>query len=272
MSRDDWTRLAVMVPGALVFVAVMFTFAALLSDERRDPPPEPRREEVFVDEARVRMSRWGTAFAIEGRWWLTAAHVTDLCDRVEVLTASNQWKEARVANPRREDLSVLSTTPPPRPLRLRTDEPPPSDAKALGFPQGGPRELWLQFLGFGTVHRMAPDSPRIDRVQVWALPTGTTSGLGGLSGGPVVEAAGRALGMVTTAHLRRGRLYAIPAVTLAAAAQGVPPALPEAGGNRENDAMSSEPRNPADILRTAWGAVAPVRCHVEGVPRRPPDE
>lgn len=258
--RRNWSR---WIWPVVVGLSVLLRLAKVVQIEMAAPPEEDDFE-VFVEEAALMKSRTGTAFAFDGDGrWFTAAHVTDVCDRVEVRTSAGDWSAAQVANPKKEDLAILRIAHQSRRLRLATDEPPATDGTMLGFPKGRFVALPARFLGFGVAHRYRGEPTAIrwsDRVAVWAL-AGEPADLlvlGGISGGPVLDPHGRAVGMLTTIHPRRGRAYAIPAATLRAAAEQDPPAP----GSPGTDAVPAGQRDAAQVLAAAQSAVAPVRCHL----------
>jgi serine protease Do len=87
-----------------------------------------------------------------------------------------------------------------------------------GFPQGKPGEATSRLIGRETlvVHGRGA---RTEPVLVWAE-TGRTDGLagslGGLSGAPALDAAGRVIGVTIAESPRRGRIYTTAPETVGA--------------------------------------------------------
>ncbi len=218
----DWL-LYFLVLGAVLFVLFR-------ADERADAPPAPpgRESEVvgpllpppsaFDPEVLVEVgpvaSGVGTAFAIrEDGWWLTARHVVDACARVGVVVgrgAAIAAKDVRVA--RFADIALLRTEHAPAPLALDLDESTfrlGQSAFHMGYPQGNPGEAASRLMGREKLiarGRYNLEEP----VLAWAE-LGRTGGLhgtlAGMSGGPVLDAKGRVVGVTVAESARRGRIY-----------------------------------------------------------------
>ncbi len=221
MRLPDWFLYALVLT-----VFVWFVF--LVDNDRLDAPeplPETLRGEgpslpepsVFDETVLVQVTSpqdgVGTAFAIDRQGnWLTARHVVEGCRRVSLLVAPNRYVTvARVLTATGSDLALLQTG---RSLRavelnlepdLRVGEP----GYHVGYPQGRPGEVATRLIARS---RLVTQGQRRTQepVLAWAE-VGRTRGLsgtlGGLSGGPVFDATGRARGVVVAESPRRGRIY-----------------------------------------------------------------
>jgi serine protease Do len=205
--------------------------------------------------------RPGVAFSVDDRGvWLTARAVVEGCAEVAILIGGGEGVEAKVLPDPSGDVAVLATGSgaPALPLGAQTPE---RGALAFtpGFDSGRPAELALQVLGSETLARRDRARPRTG-VEVLAE-IGRTEGVGGdlpdFAGAPVLDDAGRAVGVILAGAPRRGRFYAAPppalSQALAAAKVG---ASSSAGGlaiTTDNYGLA------ADDLRRSL-RVAPVVC------------
>lgn len=168
----------------------------------------------------------GTAFSIsrEG-YWVTARHVVEGCRRPAILVGGGRAVAADVRLAPRADIAVLLTEggsdalPVFATLGLRTGQ----RAFHPGFPQGRAGEATSRLLGRETL-RVRGRGQREEAVLAWAE-VGRTDGLGGtlagLSGAPVLDRQGRAIGVTIAESPRRGRIYTTSPDTFGPAIRGV---------------------------------------------------
>lgn len=237
------------LPDWLIYLAV--TLALLVgaigrqenADAPEAPPPVPGEEALmlgpsspFDPETVASMSgrrrmEVGTAFSVaESGVWLTARHVVEDCRRVALMVGEGKGVVARLQRDPESDLAVLTTEggspglPPIGRERLVSGQ----RGFHPGFPQGSAGEATSRYLGADVL----PAKRRGERPQTvlaWAE-TGRTKGvrgsLAGLSGAPVLDAAGRVVGVTLAEQPRRGRIYTSPSVAMnrAIAAAHVRPA------------------------------------------------
>lgn len=168
----------------------------------------------------------GTAFSIAraGRW-VTARHVVEGCRRPAILIGGGRAVAADVRLAPRADIAVLMTeggsdAVPVVPVRaLRTGQ----RAFHPGYPQARAGEVTSRLLGRETL-RVRGRGQRDEPVLAWAE-VGRTAGLGGtlagLSGAPVLDRQGRAIGVTIAESPRRGRIYTTAPDTFGPAVRGV---------------------------------------------------
>jgi serine protease Do len=156
----------------------------------------------------------GTAFAVGAPGtWLTARHVIDGCERL-------QLRRGDVADPitvtyvhRSADIAVLRAPQagPPLPVTagpLALGE----DGFAFGIAgQGGPSAVHGALIGRARVLQSGRLSGTTE-VTVWAeraiVPPGERW-IGGMSGGPMLTAEGAVTGLLSVASQRRGRVFMV---------------------------------------------------------------
>jgi hypothetical protein len=203
----------------------------------------------------------GAAFSVaDSGVWLTAASVVAQCAKLGLVASGGEGVIATVAIQPGSQVAVL-TTPggaPALPLARRA---PPRAAMGYypGFPTGQPGEVATQLLGPGSPRQAQRDQPAADDL-VWAE-VGRTEGLrgslSGLIGAPVLDDAGRAIGVTLAIAPRRGELYTTtPQAMGAALAAARQQPSPQAAG------VSLTPDNyglAADDLRRSL-RIAPVVC------------
>jgi hypothetical protein len=262
---------------ACTAIVLALLFLALrrrdLADAPLPPPPlSPAEGAVLAQAAPIDPAlvvkvtpdparRPGVAFSIADRGvWLTARAVVEGCGRAAILIGGGEGVEAKVLVDPTTDVAVLATGggAPALPLAAQA---PARGALAFvpGFDGGRPAELALRVLGSATLERRDRVRPRAD-VEVLAE-IGRTEGVAGelpdIAGAPVLDDAGRAVGVILAGAPRRGRFYAAPpsAVSHALAAAKVA-ASPSAAGlaiTTDNYGLA------ADDLRRSL-RVAPVVC------------
>ena len=218
------------LPDWLIYAAVVVALliAAIGRQERADappaPPPTPEAEgaalgpaspfdpAVVVEVATKTEPGAGTAFSIaQSGVWVTARHVVEGCRQAAIVVGPGRGVAAQVRIDPQAETATLTTDggTPPLPLgftdRLRRGE----RAFHLGFPQGRPGEASSRLLGRENLVVQGRGA-RTEPVLVWAE-TGRTEGLdgtlGGLSGAPALDSAGRVVGVTIAESPRRGRIY-----------------------------------------------------------------
>lgn len=154
----------------------------------------------------------GTAFSIagEGRW-ITARHVVEGCPRPALVIGGGRALAADVRLADRADVALLMTEGGPPALPLALDIPLRKGQRAYhpGFPQGRPGEVTSRLIGRETL-KIRGRGERDEPVLAWAE-SGRTRGLdgtlAGLSGAPVLDSRGRAIGVTIAESPRRGLVY-----------------------------------------------------------------
>jgi serine protease Do len=241
------------LPDWLIYVAAVLALliAAVGRQERADapaaPPPVPGEAglplSAFLpfDPARILSLprhvevRAGTAFSVsDAGVWLTAAHVLKDCRQTAVVVAEGRGVAAEVSLAPGADIAVLKTRggAPALPLGEAKDIASADLGFHPGFPQGSPGEVASRLLGSDTLRTPGRhERSRGDTghsVLAWTE-VGRTDGLkgvlDGLSGAPVLDAAGEVVGLTLAEAPRRGRLYTTTpqAIRAALAAAGVKP-------------------------------------------------
>lgn len=168
----------------------------------------------------------GTAFSIadEGLW-VTARHVVEGCRRPAIMVGGGRAVAADVRLAPRADIAVLQTAGGPAAIPLVTGQPLHEGQRAFhpGFPQGRAGEVTSRLLGRETLH-VRGRGQRDEPVLAWAE-VGRTDGLGGtlagLSGAPVLDRQGRAVGVTIAESPRRGRIYTTAPDTFGPAVRGL---------------------------------------------------
>jgi S1-C subfamily serine protease len=168
----------------------------------------------------------GTAFSIsrDGRW-VTARHVVEGCRRPAILVGGGRAVAADVRLAPRADIAVLIT-------QGGSDAVPVASVHSLragqrafhpGFPQARAGEVASRLLGRETL-KVRGRGQRDEPILAWAE-VGRTEGLGGtlagLSGAPVLDRQGRAIGVTIAESPRRGRIYTTAPDTFGPAVRGV---------------------------------------------------
>lgn len=251
---------------ALVAIIVLAIIGKLVGDDSVDPgsgsarrpdpgqfvpakpvaPPLPDGPGVVVPVGDKQSNSSGTAFSVDrGGIWITARHVADGCDQVVLQKASRQFvKVNRVRHHPNADISILWTRNgvPALPLlkqELRHNQ----DGYSFGFPKGEPGDVHARLIGRTNMHqrgRYRTNEPVVAWTHVRRVPDRGTH-LGGISGGPWVNADGRLLGVHVAGNPRRGRSYATaPASLRAALAQA---GISDPDSPRNLDQVAVTPRN-----------------------------
>ncbi len=191
---------------------------------RHDVPraPLPRRassDEVFGVNVGPAGPSSGTAFSIggDGRW-LTARHVIQGCQQVVIRTAQRKGvKVQRIETHPNADVAVLWTQggAPSLPLSgadLKTGQ----SGFGIGFPGGNPGDVHGEILGRRVMRisgQYRTNEPVIAWSQLRRVPDNGPN-LAGMSGGPMLDRAGRVIGIVVAGAPRRGRTYTAAPVSL----------------------------------------------------------
>ena len=167
----------------------------------------------------------GTAFSIAGRGrWVTARHVVEGCRKPALVIGGGRAVAADVRLASRADVALLITDGGPPALPVAADAPLREGQRAFhpGFPQGAPGEVTTRLLGRETL-RVTGRGAREEPVLAWAevgRTAGLTGGLSGLSGAPVLDRQGRAVGVTLAESPRRGRIYTTAPDTFGPAVRG----------------------------------------------------
>jgi S1-C subfamily serine protease len=183
-------------------------------------PASPFDPAVAVEVADKAEPAAGTAFSVaDSGVWVTARHVVDGCTQTAIVVAPGRGVEAKVAIDPRGEAAILTTEggSPALPLNLAAPLRRGERAFHPGFPQGEPGEATTRLLGRETLV-VKGRGARVEPVLVWAE-AGRTEGLkgslGGLSGAPALDDAGRVIGVTIAEAPRRGRIYTTAPDTLA---------------------------------------------------------
>lgn len=190
------------------------------------PLPGPSRTDPTVDIAvpgELRSST-GTAFSLDGRGiWMTARHVADGCSRIFVLTAARSGYLTRevYVHPT-ADIAILRTDRGAPHIAFSREEPRVSQtAFHFGYPKGEPGAVVSTLIGRATMRARGRYNTN-EPVLVWAekerVPDGDEH-LGGISGGPVFDTAGRVIGTTVAGSTRRGRVFTSDMSSIRAALQ-----------------------------------------------------
>lgn len=222
----DW-----LIYGIIVFVIYLnASQSSRRADVDQPTPPEilgpmlpsesPRDPKVLVDLGRAESSI-GTAFAVNAKGqWLTARHVVDSCTRVGLNIGQARALKAQYTVSPDSDTAVLKTDWTRKPLATDLDGQRRIGEHGyfFGFPQGRPGEAVGSLLGRHSMivrGRYRTEEPILAWTELGRT-RNLKGSLGGLSGGPVLNAKGEVVGLVTAESPRRGRIYSVVPETLRA--------------------------------------------------------
>ena len=231
-------------------------------------PKASPRDPLFNIETGAKANSTGTAFAIrEDGVWLTARHVVDGCDKVGLIVAPRRAeKVVRVLDHPRADMAVLWTQRSAPALSISSDTlSVRQNGFHFGFPQAKPGQVTSSLLGrrnMRTTGRYRHTEPVVAWAERRRVPS--TDTLGGISGGPALNAAGEIVGVTVASSVRRGRIFTTAPVSLErmlSLANVQPAGIPSAGLNTGPDSGNFIDYGKA--LRRQL-TVAQVICRVEG--------
>lgn len=197
----------------------------------------------------------GTAFSVDpSGLWITARHVaSDDCRDLVMLVSGHPVTATIVYLDPQSDLAILRTRRGAPALPLSTGE---QDLGESGFSFGYPTGILgatedtlmgrsrMQLAG-----RVAGVTPTLTWAEDRRFPE-TLSTLGGMSGGPMLDASGRVVGSVVAATVRRGRVHTV---------------APEVLGRREHEqGVGEAPWTPVTEIARATGGLGPVAAALDG--------
>jgi S1-C subfamily serine protease len=234
------------------------------------PPQRPQSADepgLLVPVGDKQSNSSGTAFSVDsGGVWITARHVADGCDKIVLQKSGRQFVKVRgFQHHPNADISILWTRNgvPALPL-LQQPLRPNQDGYSFGFPKGEPGDVYARMIGTTKMHqrgRYRTNEPVVAWTHVRRVPD-RGAHLGGISGGPWLNSAGRILGVHVAGNPRRGRSYATAPSSLRAAYAQAGVSRDAAGRNMER--VSVTPRNFPSVgneLRRSL-TVAKVLCLV----------
>ena len=161
----------------------------------------------------------GTAFALgTGEWWMTARHVVDQCAHIQLRFPYHRGvRVQRVLHHPQADLSLLLAHGNPVVLRVSKKQlVVGQNGFQVGYPSGRPGEVWSTLLGRRRLRvsgRYRTNEPVVAWAERKRRPASLRT-LGGLSGGPTLDSAGRVVGVLVAESQRRGRVYTAAPVSM----------------------------------------------------------
>lgn len=176
------------------------------------PPITSRDPVISISLEERQKSSTGTAFSVDRKGiWVTARHVADGCDKIVLQKGERQFVKVRQVwlHPH-ADISILRTnggTPSLPGIEKRIAR--GQDGYSFGFPKGDPGDVHARVIGRRTMTidgRYSTREPVVAWTQIRRVPDRGTN-LGGISGGPWVNANGEVIGVHVAGAPRRGRSY-----------------------------------------------------------------
>jgi serine protease Do len=156
----------------------------------------------------------GTGFSVDRRGvWLTARHVASrICGQLVMVVDGRQIRASIAYQHPQADLTILRTATgkPPLPFshdRLAVDQ----TGFSFGYPTGVLGATQDALMGRGRMRlggRLSGITPTLTWAETQRFPD-TLETLGGMSGGPMLDAQGRVIGIVVAASPRRGRVHTV---------------------------------------------------------------
>jgi serine protease Do len=166
----------------------------------------------------------GTAFSFGNHLWFTARHVaTAGCDKVVFLDKGERIPgRVAFADPN-ADIAVLIAPDEDAPALLIEGAAVSDDehAYAFGFPKGmlgGTEDMLLGRAELKLAGGLSGMAPVLAWTEVARYPVDLES-IAGISGGPMIDASGKVVGIIVAASVRRGRNYTVAPEILEAIAQ-----------------------------------------------------
>lgn len=187
------------------------------------PPPDVDRDPVIhVRTEEKSGTSVGTAFSLDADGiWMTARHVVEGCDRVGLVTGPETAVRVReIWSHPSADLAILSETI-SRPALISAERLPTvgETGYGVGFPRGQPGDVAGTLMGRATSVALGAER-RVEPILVWSeqgrFPSFHGS-LAGISGGPLLAADGRVIGVIISGEPRRGRFNTAAPRSLASA-------------------------------------------------------
>jgi serine protease Do len=156
----------------------------------------------------------GTGFSVDRRGiWITARHVASrVCGQVVMVIGGRQTRATIAYLHPEADLAILKTGTgaPSLPFsrdRLALDQ----TGFSFGYPAGVLGATQDALMGRTRMHlggRLSGITPTLTWAEERRFPE-TLESLGGMSGGPMLDAQGRVIGVVVAASTRRGRVHTV---------------------------------------------------------------
>lgn len=174
-------------------------------------PPPSKNDPVVRIEDKKKGNSTGTAFSIGNGIWMTARHVLEGCSTFGIVTGPRRVEKGfrMTLNPH-HDLATFHTERTAAALGFEPgDLSRDQEAFHFGYPQGKPADVRSRLLGrmnvvHGRGHRGR--EPVVAWAEIKRVPN-IKGSLGGISGGPVVDADGDVVGVSVAGSPRRGRVF-----------------------------------------------------------------